>query len=84
MSAVERLETEATETPSIEADLIEAAGEKPREAAAVAGACALCGALSRPGGAALVALIVAALTTLVVPLAVRRMIDFGLTPRASS
>ena len=34
-------------------------------------------ALSRPGSAALVALLIAAIATLVVPIAVRRMIDFG-------
>ena len=47
------------------------------QAAPAQAAGSLCDALSRPGRSRLVALLTAAVTTLVVPVAVRRMIDFG-------
>ena len=54
-----------------------------RRAAAAPGAPPMSRA-PRPGPIlALIALTVAALTTLLVPVAVRRMIDFGFTPKAS-
>ena len=56
-----------------------------------ASSCARCGcwfpmscATAAARAAALVALLVAALTTLVVPIAVRRMIDFGFAANASA
>ncbi len=57
------------------------AGEDPRRACAAAGAGALCRALPAAGRSSrLISLTVAAITTLVVPVAVRRMIDFGFSP----
>ena len=92
MSAVERLEERHGETPptpgrgagrgvSHRGRSDGAAGQGPGAAASAAGARALCRALPRPRLARLVALTVAAMTTLLVPVAVRRMIDFGFTPR---
>ena len=88
MSAVERLDDQyvdqpgmnAADTPSIEAELIEAPAKgraKLRPLLALAPY-----VIRYRGRAALafVALTIAALTTLLVPVAVRRMIDFGLTP----
>ncbi|MDA9546964.1 ABC transporter [Bradyrhizobium sp. CCBAU 45321] len=88
MSAVERLDDHdverpamnAADTPSIEAELIEAPAKgraKLRPLLALAPY-----VIRYRGRAALafVALTIAALTTLLVPVAVRRMIDFGLTP----
>ncbi|MBB4258275.1 MULTISPECIES: ABC transporter ATP-binding protein/permease [unclassified Bradyrhizobium] len=88
MSAVERLDDHyvdrpgmnAADTPSIEAELIE---EPAKGRAKLRPLLALAPYVSRYRGRAalaFVALTVAALTTLLVPVAVRRMIDFGLTP----
>ncbi|MBR0989578.1 ABC transporter ATP-binding protein/permease [Bradyrhizobium japonicum] len=88
MSAVERLDDQyvdqpgmnAADTPSIEAELIE---EPAKGRAKLRPLLALAPYVSRYRGRAalaFVALTVAALTTLLVPVAVRRMIDFGLTP----
>src|SRR5438445_6842742 len=92
MSALERLEdsrdgapprpnAEPDETPVIEADL----AELPAQGRArLRPLLALASYVSRYRGRALLALValtVAALTTLLVPVAVRRMIDFGFTPR---
>src|SRR6202140_2368019 len=90
MSAVERLEERRRE-PSPRRDL-EPAGLPPREArctepvkrsARLRPLLALAPYVARYRGRAilaLVALTVAAITTLLVPVAVRRMIDFGFTP----
>jgi ATP-binding cassette subfamily B protein len=91
MSATERLEErhgEATPRPELEpaaafgvaADLT----ELPRSGARLRPLLALAPYVARYRGRAalaLVALTIAALTTLLVPVAVRRMIDFGFTPR---
>ena len=91
MSAVERLEGAGNETPPprdtepAEAPSIEA---QPTQAPAVRAArlrplLELAPYVARYRGRAILALIsltVAALTTLIVPVAVRRMIDFGFTP----
>ncbi|RTM09005.1 MAG: ABC transporter ATP-binding protein/permease [Bradyrhizobiaceae bacterium] len=88
MSAVERLDDQyvdqpgmnAADTNSIEAELIE---EPAKGRAKLRPLLALAPYVSRYRGRAalaFVALTVAALTTLLVPVAVRRMIDFGLTP----
>ncbi|MGX1152074.1 ATP-binding cassette subfamily B protein [Bradyrhizobium ottawaense] len=88
MSAVERLDDQyvdqpgmnAADTPSIEAELIE---EPAKGRAKLRPLLALAPYVNRYRGRAalaFVALTVAALTTLLVPVAVRRMIDFGLTP----
>ena len=89
MSAVERLDDQyvdqpgmnAADTPSIEAELIE---EPAKGRARLRPLLALAPYVSRYRGRAalaFVALTVAALTTLIVPIAVRRMIDFGMTPK---
>ncbi|MBH5368230.1 ABC transporter ATP-binding protein/permease [Bradyrhizobium glycinis] len=88
MSAVERLDDRdierpvmnAADTPSIEAELIEAPA---KGRARLRPLLALAPYVIRYRGRAalaFVALTIAALTTLLVPVAVRRMIDFGLTP----
>jgi ATP-binding cassette subfamily B protein len=88
MSTVERLEdryrnkgeTATAESPSIEADLIE---QPAKGRARLRPLLALAPYVRRYRGRvglALIALTVAALTTLLVPVAVRRMIDFGFTP----
>jgi ATP-binding cassette subfamily B protein len=80
MSAVERLETGAAEASPIEADLIEAPA---KSRARLRPLLALAPYVSRYRGRAalaFIALTIAALTTLLVPVAVRRLIDFGLTP----
>ncbi len=80
MSAVERLETGAAEASPIEADLIEAPA---KSRARLRPLLALAPYVSRYRGRAalaFIALTIAALTTLLVPIAVRRLIDFGLTP----
>jgi ATP-binding cassette subfamily B protein len=92
MSAVERLEDRNSETP-LRRD-VEPAGASPIEAAltqspAKRGArlrplLALAPYVARYRGRAILALIaltIAAITTLLVPIAVRRMIDFGFTPK---
>ncbi len=89
MSAVERLEQADGETPrqeiapsntsSIETGLL----EPGRRSARLRPLLALVPYVARYRGRAflaLIALTVAAITTLVVPIAVRRMIDFGFTP----
>src|SRR5437868_8151261 len=81
MSAVERLETGPAETPVIEAELTELPA---KGRARLRPLLALAPYVARYRGRALLALValtVAALTTLLVPVAVRRMIDFGFTPR---
>src|SRR5436305_10182811 len=80
MSAVERLETGPAEAPSIEADLIEAPA---KGRAKLRPLLALAPYVARYRGRAtlaFIALTIAALTTLMVPVAVRRMIDFGFSP----
>ncbi len=80
MSAVERLETGPEEASSIEAELIE---QPAKSRARLRPLMALAPYVVRYRGRAalaFVALTIAALTTLLVPVAVRRMIDFGLTP----
>src|SRR5450432_1882855 len=91
MSAVERLEPRDDETPPrrdaepaeisvIEAQLTQATAER---SARLRPLLALAPYVARYRGRAVLALIsltVAAITTLIVPIAVRRMIDFGFTP----
>ncbi|WP_426613474.1 ABC transporter ATP-binding protein/permease [Bradyrhizobium sp. McL0616] len=80
MSAVERLETGPVEDASIEAELLE---QPAKSRAKLRPLLALAPYVARYRGRAalaFVSLTVAALTTLLVPVAVRRMIDFGLTP----
>src|SRR3979490_2728914 len=91
MSAVERLEDRGGETPlrraaepaeasSIEAQLTQSTasgGARLRPLLALAPYVAR---YRGRGALALIALTIAAITTLVVPVAVRRMIDFGFTP----
>ncbi|MDA9495340.1 ABC transporter ATP-binding protein/permease [Bradyrhizobium sp. CCBAU 11361] len=88
MSAVERLDDQyrderdaaPPEAPSIEAELIE---QPAKGRAKLRPLLALAPYVARYRGRAalaFVALTIAALTTLLVPVAVRRMIDFGLTP----
>src|SRR4051794_10216310 len=90
MSAVERLEdpreprpprdAAAVEAPSIEQQLIE---QPAKSGARLRPLLALAPYVARYRGRAVLALIsltIAALTTLLVPVAVRRMIDFGFTP----
>jgi ATP-binding cassette subfamily B protein len=90
MSAVERLEdpreprppcdAAAVEAPSIEQQLIE---QPAKSGARLRPLLALAPYVARYRGRAALALIsltVAAITTLLVPVAVRRMIDFGFTP----
>jgi ATP-binding cassette subfamily B protein len=91
MSAVERLEDrhgetpprrdlDATEISSIEAELTQSAA---KSSARLRPLLALAPYVARYRGRAVLALIsltIAAITTLVVPVAVRRMIDFGFTP----
>jgi ATP-binding cassette, subfamily B, bacterial len=81
MSAVERLEEEAGGAPLAAAEAV-AAPAKSR--ARLRPLVALSPYVARYRGRAflaLIALTIAALTTLLVPVAVRRMIDFGLTPK---
>jgi ATP-binding cassette subfamily B protein len=95
MSAVERLEepndktrqpaaTPATATP-VEAPAIDAVlSERPAKSARLRPLLALAPYVARYRWRAILAVIsltVAAITTLVVPIAVRRMIDFGFTPK---
>jgi ATP-binding cassette subfamily B protein len=89
MSAVERLDDEGGGTPRL--DPIEAAASAGEAAVAPVKSrarlrplLALSPYVARYRGRAILALIsltIAALTTLLVPIAVRRMIDFGLTPK---
>jgi ATP-binding cassette subfamily B protein len=92
MSAVERLNELGGETPPLpdaaapQESFIEAqlADTPARGSARLRPLLALAPYVARYRGRALLALIaltVAAITTLVVPIAVRRMIDFGFTPR---
>src|SRR5690348_16947192 len=89
MSAVERLEDEGGRTPRPEQiDAAATAGgavaEPAKSRARLRPLFALSPYVARYRGRAflaLIALTVAALTTLVVPVAVRRMIDFGMTPK---
>ena len=90
MSAVERLEhrageklvsvgVEPSQTSSIEAPLM----QSPLKRARLRPLLALAPYVGRYRGRAILALIaltIAALTTLIVPVAVRRMIDFGFSP----
>jgi ATP-binding cassette subfamily B protein len=90
MSAVERLEHGGDETPprrdmepaevAIEAQLTQATAERSERLRPLL---ALAPYVARYCGRAVLALIsltIAAITTLIVPVAVRRMIDFGFTP----
>jgi ATP-binding cassette subfamily B protein len=85
MSAVERLEQlngEDTQ-PVAEAAIEAVLGEAPAKSARLRPLLALAPYMARYRWRAILALIsltVAAITTLVVPIAVRRMIDFGFTP----
>ncbi len=86
MSAVERLDEQKSDKPegtaALEAIADEVANEKSR--ARLRPLLALAPYVARYRGRAILALIaltVAAITTLIVPVAVRRMIDFGFTPR---
>ena len=85
MSAVERLEElngEGT-PPAAEAAIEAVLGETPAKSARLRPLLALAPYVARYRWRAILALIsltVAAITTLVVPVAVRRMIDFGFTP----
>jgi ATP-binding cassette, subfamily B, bacterial len=89
MSAVERLDEEGGEAPR--PDPIDAAASAGEAVAAPATSrarlrplLALSPYVARYRGRAILALIaltIAALTTLLVPIAVRRMIDFGMTPK---
>src|SRR6202012_6059927 len=87
MSAVERLEEVNGETPApaAEASTVEAVlNETPAKSARLRPLLALAPYLARYRWGAilpLISLTVAAITTLVVPVAVRRMIDFGFTPK---
>src|SRR3982751_3930870 len=89
MSAVERLEGGPGETPAsrgvppVEASSIEAQLTQPPKRPRLRPLLALAPYVARYRGRAvlaLIALIIAAITTLLVPVAVRRMIDFGLSP----
>ena len=85
MSAVERLEQlNGEDTPPVAEAAIEAVlGEAPAKSARLRPLLALAPYMARYRWRAILALIsltVAAITTLVVPIAVRRMIDFGFTP----
>jgi ATP-binding cassette, subfamily B, bacterial len=92
MSAVERLEDQRGETPSppapdpaAETSLVDAvvAPTPPPSRAKLRPLLALAPYVARYRGRALLALVsltIAALTTLTVPVAVRRMIDFGFSP----
>ena len=89
MSAVERLDDEGGGTPRPDpVDAAASAGEAiaapAKSRARLRPLLALSPYVARYRGRAILALIaltVAALTTLVVPIAVRRMIDFGMTPK---
>ncbi len=92
MSAVERLEERQDQSPAEANPVIDAvvAAEalveegKPARTAKLRPLLALSPYVARYRGRAILALIaltVAAITTLVVPVAVRRMIDFGFTPK---
>jgi ATP-binding cassette subfamily B protein len=87
MSAVERLEEVNGETPvpAADASAIEAVlNETPAKSARLRPLLALAPYVARYRWRTILALIsltVAAITTLVVPVAVRRMIDFGFTPK---
>ena len=85
MSAVERLEQLNGEAGPAEASTIEAVlAEQPAKSARLRPLLALAPYVARYRWRAILALIsltVAAITTLVVPVAVRRMIDFGFTPK---
>jgi ATP-binding cassette subfamily B protein len=85
MSAVERLEQLNGEAAPAEASTIEAVlAEQPAKNARLRPLLALAPYVARYRWRAILALIsltVAAITTLVVPIAVRRMIDFGFTPK---
>ncbi|MDD1533504.1 MULTISPECIES: ABC transporter ATP-binding protein/permease [unclassified Bradyrhizobium] len=88
MSAVERLDDQyvdqpgmnAADTTSIEAELIEAPAKGRARLRPLLALAPYVGRYRGRAALAFVALTVAALTTLLVPIAVRRMIDFGLTP----
>ncbi|MGY3294751.1 ABC-type multidrug transport system fused ATPase/permease subunit [Bradyrhizobium sp. LM3.6] len=80
MSAVERLETGPAEAPSIEAELMEAPAKSRAKLRPLLALAPYVARYRGRAALAFVALTVAALTTLLVPVAVRRMIDFGLTP----
>jgi ATP-binding cassette subfamily B protein len=92
MSAVERLEDRLGETPAREPPLPEEPASieavltlsQAKSSARLRPLLALAPYVARYRGRALLALIaltIAAITTLVVPVAVRRMIDFGFTPK---
>ena len=70
-----------SEASAIEAQLAGPAAKRPARLRPLLALAPYVGALSRARACcALIALTVAAITTLVVPVAVRRMIDFGFTP----
>ncbi|WP_027544192.1 ABC transporter ATP-binding protein/permease [Bradyrhizobium sp. WSM2254] len=88
MSAVERLDDQyrderdaaPPEAPSIEAELIEQPAKGRAKLRPLLTLAPYVARYRGRAGLAFVALTIAALTTLLVPVAVRRMIDFGLTP----
>src|SRR4051812_21342922 len=80
MSAVERLETGPAEAPSIEADLIEAPAKSRAKLRPLLALAPYVARYRGRAALAFIALTIAALTTLIVPVAVRRMIDFGFSP----
>jgi ATP-binding cassette subfamily B protein len=89
MSAVERLDDEGGEVPrpnpiDVAASAGEAVAAPAKSRARLRPLLALSPYVARYRGRAILALIaltIAALTTLLVPVAVRRMIDFGMTPK---
>ena len=89
MSAAERLEDRRGQTPprrdaqTLEASIEAQLAQPAKRAAKLRPLLALAPYLARYRGRAslaLVALTIAAMTTLLVPIAVRRMIDFGFSP----
>jgi ATP-binding cassette subfamily B protein len=85
MSAVERLEEQHGETPEISAIEMQLTQAPAKSRAKLRPLLELAPYVARYRGRALLALIaltVAAITTLIVPVAARRMIDFGFSPEA--
>src|SRR3954454_14768760 len=80
MSAVERLETGPAEAPTIEAELIEAPAKSRAKLRPLLALAPYVARYRRRAALAFVSLTVAALPTLLVQVAVRRMIEFVVTP----
>src|SRR4051812_643409 len=79
MSAVERAETGPADAPTTQAELMKAPGKSRAKLRPLRGLAPYVARYRGRAALAFVSLTVAALTTLIVPLAVRRMIDFGLS-----